>query len=359
MYAEVARTGAPAQFEDYFAPLDKFFTISIFSSGPGQFNTVFQDVSARKLAELDRENALQFLDNIVNAIPDPVFVKDHEYRIVLVNDADCDMLGKERHEIVGKTDYELFPKEEAEVFRARDGIVLASEGIDVFEESLTDAAGVSRTIITKKTCFMDKSGKKYLVGVIRDITKRKRAEGELLKAKEAAETANKTKSEFLANMSHEIRTPLNGVLGMLQLMQTTALDGEQKDYVLLAIKSCRRLAALLSDILDLSRIESGKISIQAAKFEVVNLKDAVLELFTTTAKEKGLALEFSVDDKLPKVLVGDEARVRQVLFNLVGQRHQVHREGRGPGGIVSAVPPARCVLPCPVHRQRLRHRNSG
>ena len=171
--------------------------------------------------------------------------------------------------------------------------------------------------------------------IIRDISNLKQTQANLLKAKEAAEAANRAKSEFLANMSHEIRTPLNGILGMLQLLQTLAGSKEQKECLATAVRSTKRLASLLSDILDLSRSEAGKMAVLSNMFEMRNLKAAVLELFEVAARDKGLFLEFELSERLPMVLMGDEARVRQVLFNLVGNAIKFTREG---GVRIEAIP---------------------
>ena len=147
-------------------------------------------------------------------------------------------------------------------------------------------------------------------------------------ARDKAETANRAKSEFLANMSHEIRTPLNGITGMMQLLQTTRLDSNQKEYVDLALSSASRLTRLLSDILDLSRVEAGRMVILEEEFNVQELCRSVCELFRIQAGEKGIELEYTLDPSLPSRLMGDETRLQQILFNLVGNSLKFTREGR-------------------------------
>jgi len=176
--------------------------------------------------------------------------------------------------------------------------------------------------------FEEDGGIRGAVAVYWDITERRQALAALIKAKEAAEAANHAKSEFLANMSHEIRTPLNGILGMLQLLHMTALSQEQDGYVEVAIQSGRRLNSLLSDILDLSRIEAGKLAIQEGVFETANLRKAALELFALTLADKGLAIDFVIAADMPPQIIGDEARLRQILFNLIGNAIKFTEAGR-------------------------------
>ncbi|MHC1701934.1 MAG: PAS domain S-box protein [Humidesulfovibrio sp.] len=151
-----------------------------------------------------------------------------------------------------------------------------------------------------------------------DVTEQKQATLALLAAKDAAEAANKAKSEFLANMSHEIRTPLNGVLGMLHLLKEGASPEEQATYSNMAHEAARRLLSLLNDILDFSRMEAGRIALVNAPFRLKDLFDSVANVFRLASSSKRLELTYSIAPDTPSRLLGDEARVRQILFNLVG-----------------------------------------
>ena len=151
---------------------------------------------------------------------------------------------------------------------------------------------------------------------------------DLEKAKKMAETANRTKDEFLANVSHELRTPLNGMLSMMQLLQHSSLSKEQQEYVRAATLSGNALLRILSDILDFSRMESGKMDLRSGVFDLKETLLSTMSLFVSEARSKGLETEVFIDERLPGALLGDDARVRQIVFNLVGNALKFTAKGK-------------------------------
>ena len=275
----------------------------------------------RKQAEEAAAKERHLLDTLMDTVPDTIYFKDAQGRFVRVNSALAARFGlADPDGAVGKSDFDFFTEEHARpAFDDEQEIMRSGRPLAGKEEKETWDDGRTTWVSTTKLPLRDPSGAIIgTCGISRDITARKQAEGELERAKEAAEAATRAKSEFLANMSHEIRTPLNGIIGMTDLTLDTELTAEQREYLGLVKTSADHLLTVINDVLDFSKIEAGKLDIERIDFNLRDTLDDTVATLANRAHKKGLELADHVAADVPDALVGDPHRIRQVVVNLIG-----------------------------------------
>jgi PAS domain S-box-containing protein len=262
----------------------------------------------------------EFILQVVNSVQSPVFVKDEQLRFVLTNEAFNKLVGRPKDSLIGLTDYDVAPREQAAFFQEIDRKVLATGAPHETEEALTSADGVEHWLFTRKSMVKVASGERYLVGIISDITERKRMEKDLVAAKLKAEDANRAKSMFLANMSHELRTPLNAVIGFAEIIKNELLgainEPRYRDYAGDIHSSGKHLLRLINDILDMTKVEAGTYQLREDVCDVAKIVGDAIALVQNLAIQNELTVRVDVPQDIP-FLFADERGVRQVLVNFL------------------------------------------
>jgi PAS domain S-box-containing protein len=275
-----------------------------------------RDITDRKRSEEALRESEERFRAIFNTAEDSIFIKDRSLKYVQVNTAMERLLGLPASEIIGRTDSELFGPGAGALVNKADRLVLKGEiNRDVHTIPVKGKPTTFQAIKVPMRCS---SGEiTGLCGIARDITDLKRTEEALKAAKEAAVAGTRAKSEFLANMSHEIRTPMNAVIGMTGLLLETELTSEQKDYAETIRISGDTLLTIINDILDLSKIEGGKMELECQPFDLHSCIEEALQFVAKDASEKSLNLAYTIEENTPKVIMGDPTRLRQILINLL------------------------------------------
>jgi len=281
---------------------------------------IVQDLTERRVRELELYENTALRQAITDAALDAIVIIDAEGIIREFNPNAEQLFGYSKNEAVGlpiaKT---IIPERYRDAHEAGMQRYL-SDGSERVIGKRVEIEAIKRDgseFPIELTVLPVKAGGRLLFTAnIRDITERRQAEDQLKHAKEAAEAASKAKSDFLAAMSHEIRTPLNGVLGVLTLISDTNLDDEQQRLLKTAYASGQNLFTLISDVLDLSKIEAGRMEHEFVDFNPVTIAREAVDLANTTAAEKAIDLRLDVQDEIPSVR-SDQAQIRQILTNLV------------------------------------------
>jgi PAS domain S-box-containing protein len=267
------------------------------------------ELAERMRAEEALRQTSQRVTSILESITDAFFAVDRDWNITFSNREFERVTGRTREELLGRSLWELFPdvpgSQIGEMYRK----AMAGQTPQFFEAYYERLA-----MWTDVRAYPTPDG---LTVYFQDVTAAKRAQVELVHAKEAAEAATQARSQFLANMSHEIRTPMNGVIGMTGLLLDSPLNERQREYVETIRTSGDALLTIINDILDFSKIESGKLDLEQQPFELRDCVEAALDLLAPKAADKGLDIAAAIEQDVPPVVLGDVTRLRQILVNLL------------------------------------------
>ncbi len=289
---------------------------------------VVTDITERKLAERALQASEAEIRALMESMPLFVWVSDSEGANVYVNRPWIDYTGLSRQESRGDGWLALFHPDDRSAALAAWGSGRDREGVYSVECRLRASSGDYRWFLIRGLPLRDGGGRivKWL-GTCTDVEDQKRFARELQRAKQVADTANHAKSEFLANMSHEIRTPMNGIIGLTGLALDTDLTLEQREYLDGVMLSAESLLKLINSILDFSKIEAGKMELEQTEFRLRETMLMVTKLLALRAREKGLKLSFNAASEVPDRLIGDPARLSQIVINLVGNALKFTQEG--------------------------------
>jgi two-component system, sensor histidine kinase and response regulator len=322
----VLATGQPVEVEEpvqhddgLHTYISNKFALLDQQGHPYAVGGISTDITDQKKAEQALRDAEARFYSLVENLPLRTWSKDLEGRFTFANRGFCRSHGKTLAEIVGSNDFDISPPHLAAKYKSDDRRVVETKQIFETTEEFQSGDGKKRYIQVFKAPVLNAEGNVVgTQGMSWDVTDRVLAEKATKQAKEAAEAANRAKSVFVANMSHEIRTPMNGIIGMSELLLGMPLTRDQREYVMMVNESADSLLSLINDVLDLSKVEAGKLDLEFTPFELGEVLGDALKLLALRADKKGLELAWRMQPDVPEVVVGDPARLRQIIINLIG-----------------------------------------
>jgi len=285
-------------------------------------------ISQRRLADQALRQSEEKYRTIIQTIQDGYFELDAAGNLTFFNSSFAEITGFAPDELRGMdAKHYLDPDSATRFIEACHDLRQSGEPARALELRILQKSGEERFIETALSPIVSSQGEvDGYRGLFHDVTRRKKAQA-LQEAKQAAEAASRAKSEFLANMSHEIRTPLNSIIGLVELVLDTELSAEQREDLAVVKSSAYGLLAVISDILDFSKIEAGKLELEDSAFDLPEFLGESLRVMAVKAHEKGLELAYRVAPDAPRRVVGDPARLRQIIFNLVGNAIKFTEKG--------------------------------
>jgi PAS domain S-box-containing protein len=276
---------------------------------------VAHDITQKKITDINLAESERKFRNIFESLQDVYFRVNIDGIITMASPSVFELTKESQFEVVGKSIFSYCLNRESikPLLKHLFQYGMAKN----FESELIDKAGNKKSVISNfRLVYEENSRINSIEGIARDITDLKKASEELRIAKELAEKSLEVKKRFLSNMSHEIRTPMNGIIGMIDLLASSTLNSDQKEYVSIVKKSSETLLNILNDILDLSKIEAGKMELRAAPVSIHQTIDKLVALFKQRALEKDIALTAYVAAYVPEYIETDETRLLQILSNL-------------------------------------------
>lgn len=297
-----------------------FWAVLIGALAVAQASAIFAERVRRERRNFERElheNAAKF-ESVFRHSLDPISIQRlSDLKFIDVNDAFLRASGYARSEILGHDPFEIHmigsPDELSEL-----GENLAAHGkAHNIEINFRGRSGTASPTLVSAS-ILEIGGENCVLSILRDISALKRAEAQIVAAGEAALAATRAKSEFLAGMSHEIRTPMNAMLGMADLLWDSQLSPEQREFVRIFRTTGDAMLKLIDNILDLSKVEAGRLTLESADFNLREMVASTIDALAIRAREKGLVLTCQIDPDVPVVVTGDALRLRQVLFNIIG-----------------------------------------
>ncbi|HSV43185.1 MAG TPA: ATP-binding protein, partial [Candidatus Bathyarchaeia archaeon] len=310
--------------------IDAWLSVIFVRSTQGRapcIDVIVENLTLQHRAQVELADSKELFRLVFNNSAVAILVTDEQKRIIAWNPFAMEMLGMGREELFNRPAKELYPEDEWKkiiaLYSRKKGVV------SDIETQVVTARKKNLDVNLSVSAIRNVEGKIVgTIAIMHDVSLQKKTQRMLLNAKKAAEAASEAKTMFLANMSHEVRTPMNTIMGMVDLTLDTELTPEQRDNLSTVKNAADILLTLLNDILDLSRVEAGKIQLESIEVNIERTVRSVCKTMDILAKNKSLALQWLIDESVPDMVKGDPVRIRQILVNLINNAIKFTPKGK-------------------------------